>query len=177
MDTHPAEPATEIAPARLAARPEPGLGLLCKAPRPNSREECGNVVLPPRKKWCSDVCNARHHDAQHPRINPPGVERAQAGAIWRQILGLLSLPKDAPKYRPQWRTAELAYELRVGEATAARELRKMRRFILRDCECRDLDGVGTCTCPVLHMSRPHGPAKPAVYWLTGVYHAQPAEAK
>jgi predicted ArsR family transcriptional regulator len=46
-------------------------------------------------------------------------------------------------------TAQLAFDLRISEATAARELRKLRREL---------------GAPV-QMARLRGPARPAVFWL------------
>lgn len=141
--------ATNDAPRAVAALPGPtqcartGCETVIQRPRVLKRREDGTPLEV--QQFCSSACRVAIYDQSHPRIAAPGVLEAQgqAGkAIKQRIRELLT---DGH----QRTTAQIAFDLRVSEATAARELRKLRLEL---------------GAPV-QMARLRGPAKPAVYWL------------
>lgn len=108
--------------------------------------QCGLPIVAPRRgqKFCSAKCRVAAYDEAHPRINAPGVREPEDDRpIKLRIRDLLGDGR-------QRTTAEIAFDLRINETTAARELRKLRH---------DLGA------PVRSAS-PYGPSKPAVFWMS-----------
>ncbi len=101
----------EIAPASVAA------------PHAATCERCGVALGPgrPGRRYCSGACRAAAYDQAHPRLAaPPELGRRRQGSIQARLEALLAdgLQRTA---------AEIAYELREGADTVAREARKLAR--------------------------------------------------
>lgn len=96
-----------------------------------------------QKSFATNACRTRWWDREHPRVNPPSeaVNLPLAGSIKDRIRELMA---DGL----QRTTQQIAYDLRIGEATCSRELRKLRD-----------KGVAVQTAAL------RGPRKPAVYWI------------
>lgn len=105
----PAQLSLEIAPAGVAA-PLVGICGYCDQPIPEAR---------PGQRYCCGACRAAAYDAEHPRLAAPvELGRRREGTIQARLESLLSDGR-------QRTAAELAYELREGADTVARELRKL----------------------------------------------------
>lgn len=107
----PAQLALEITPASVAAP----LAAICGY--------CAQAIVHarPGQRYCCGACRAAAYDAEHPRLAAPiELGRRRDGTIQARIETLLADGR-------QRTAAEMAYELREGADTVAREARKLAR--------------------------------------------------